>query len=658
MSSTETPTQQRHFLSHIEGLRGIAILLIVLYHLNTDWCVRGYFGVDVFLVISGYLIYKSYLNHQDKLTFLTFCKARFIRLFPPVLALMIAYHLISVLVLDSREWIYYCPSGVAALLGYANSYFDNLMKDYFAVDAARYPLLHLWYLSVIIHFYLLFAILFIVLKRISPKWRWCILFIIAGISFLLFKFWQVPYRWAFKLMDDPISLPPRSAYYWTIGRFWECIAGMLIVYMPKFRNNTFKSILTILGLIGIILPSFIPLRGPQQNLFAIWGTMLIIAYPPTGVTSRLLCNPVVQFIGRISFSLYLWHYVVFYIWKHYTYWHLTTWDQNLYMLGTSIILSWGAWILVEKHKFTFRTTAVCWATILIFTFAVTCYPSVFSRIHQKHQYKVKNYNQSYYKQRFENTPFEYVLNHATFAITPPIYNPDQVKLLHIGDTNLAPTFFMMGDSHAGAYVCGIDMLGKEAGLAGAFAFSRPLPLCESNFSIDKPNHHQTMTEQVIVYLSKHPEYKTVLATCRWGDEFTHYDGNPERAVRRFCEEIHRLGKKLVIITDNPTLLEPRVEWYTTFCSINGIPPRKEAIECTKESYYEYNGRAITALEQLEKEGLCILVRVEPHLFTNGVFKAVTPDGELLMHDKDHLTAHGSIHYTQKFKNKLTELLKN
>ena len=657
MSSPVTSTQNKPFLSHIEGLRGIAILLIVLYHLNADWCTRGYFGVDIFLVISGYLIYKSYLANPDKLTFFTFCKARFTRLFPPVLVLVISYHLISAAVLDSREWVYFCPSGVAVLLGYANSYFDNLMKNYFAADASSYPLLHLWYLSVIIHFYLLFATLFIILKRISPKWRWFILFIIAGLSLFIFKFWQLPYIWVFKLQDDPLSSPPVSAYYWTTGRFWECIAGMLIVYMPQLKNNTLKSFLTILGIISIVLPSFIPLRGAQQNLFAICGTMLIIAYPPTGIAAKFLCNPAAQFIGRISFSLYLWHYLVFYIWKHYTYWHLSTWAQCLYMFGAAIVISWGAWYVVEKHRFSFRTSVICWTATLAATFCVSQYSSLFTQIHKKEQYTATHDHQLFDYKTFVETPYEHLENNAKFTTWTTTGAPAPAKLLYLGDSNTAPSYVLLGDSHAHAYVSGIDKITKEAEISGTFIYSRPLPMCKEDFSLNKPAHHQNMTEQVLNYLSKHPELKIVIATCRWGDEFKHYNGNPEGALRQFCEEIRRLEKKLVLITDNPTIQESHVMWYATFCRINGINPRKEAVECTEESYYKYNGRAIAALEQLEKEGLCNLVHVEPHLFTNGVFKSITPDGELLMHDQDHLTHYGSIYYSQKLKHKLIELLK-
>lgn len=650
---SQAPVANKTFLPQIGGLRGIAILLIVLYHLNPDWCCRGYFGVDVFLVISGYLIYSSYLARQKTTTLLSFCKGRFTRLFPPVLAMLLVYHIVSAALLDPREWQEYSFSAVTALLGYANVYFDSSMKNYFAEDAARYPLLHLWYLSVIIHFYLLFAVVFIVLKKVPCALRWIFLLVLALVSLYMFKFWQVPYRFVYRLLDDPLSQPPVSAYYWTIGRFWECIAGMLIVYMPKFRNNGLRSLLTIIGIIGVVLPAFYPLRGAQQNMFAIAGTMCIIAYAPTGFAARLLNNTLLQFFGKISFSLYLWHAFVFNIWKHYTYWELTSREQYIYMFGAAIILSYGAWYLVEKRKFTFKATTIWWILTLALTYGIA--KINFTDYFRKDlQYQV---NSTHEYRSLIGTPYEYLNTEASFQTWSGAGFAPKNRLSFLGDTSKAPTFLMMGDSHAFALMHGINIVGKENGFAGVFAVSRPLPLCQSDFSLNKPIHHQTMTEQVINYLATRPELTTVLATCRWGDEYTHYDNNPELATRRFCEEIRKLGKKLVLITDNPSLKEGRVSWYATFCRINGIKPRPEAVECTEKEYYAYNGRAIAALEQLEKEGLCHLVRIEPHLFQNGIFKAVRDDKTLFMFDKDHITHDASIWFARKMKEPLCRFLK-
>lgn len=654
MSGSANPALQSNkpFLTHIEGLRGLAIILIVLYHLNPEWCVRGYFGVDVFLVISGHLIYKGYLAGQKNyLGFGAFCRSRLARLLPPLLAMLAAYHLGSMFLLDSREWACHCPSAMAGMLGYANMYFDREIHNYFASGAAHYPLLHLWYLSVILHFYLLFAVIFILFKKIPAKWRLGLLLLLALCSFWFSRSWETPCKLANSLMGDPAASCPTSVYYWSMARFWECIAGMLIVYLPSVRNNTARTLLPLIGLLAIVLPSFTTHLGEQQNLLAVTGTMLLIAYVPANFSARLLDNPLLRFFGQISFSLYLWHYFVFNIWKHFTYWHLTPWYQYLYMLGCAVILSWAAWWLIEKRKFPFPLTISVWGILLTLTVLVIQCPRIPLRINytKRHENITKT---PIDWQSVRGTPYEKFNTQAQFTSWDMVIIQPKEKVLLLGDANKAPHFLMLGDSHAHTYAVGIDILGREMGFSGIFPLTRPIPMCEHDFSLQKPLQEQHMTEQIVNYLAQHKELTVVLATCFWGAEFKHYNNQPEVALRRFCEEIRKLNRKLILITDNPTLPEPNIFWYITFCKINNIPPKKEVATCTEEEYYRFNGRALAAMKQLEQEGLCHVVHVEPYLFKDGVFNVVKEDGSIRMYDKNHLTTDTAVEYIQKMKKEL------
>lgn len=654
MSETANPTLpgNKPFLSHIEGLRGLAIILIVLYHLNPEWCVRGYFGVDVFLVISGYLIYKGYLAGQKNYhSFGAFCRSRLARLLPPLLAMLAAYHLGSMFLLDSREWASHCPSALAGMLGYANMYFDQEIQNYFAAATARYPLLHLWYLSVILHFYLLFAIVFILFKKIPTKWRLGFMILLALCSFWFSRSWETPCKLANSLMGAPAAPCPTSVYYWSIARFWECIAGMLIVYLPSVRNNAARTLLPLIGLLAIVLPSFITHLGEQQNLLAVAGTVLLIAYVPANFSARLLDNPILRFFGQISFSLYLWHYFIFNIWKHFTYWYLTPWHQYLYMLGFAVILSWAAWWLIERRKFPFSLTMSGWGILLALTILVIQFP----RIHQRINYTKRHLDISktvHEWQSVRGTPYEKYHSQANFTPWRIVINRPEDNVLLLGDATKKPHFLLLGDSHAHTYAPGIDLLGREMGFSGILPLTRPLPMCRSDFSLQKPQQEQHMTEQVVNYLAGHEELEIVLATCRWGAEFTQYNNQPEAALRRFCEEIRKLNRKLILITDNPTLPEPKVSWYVTFCRINNIAPRKEVITCSEEAYYRYNKRALKAMDALEKEGLCHVVHVEPYLFENGIFNLIKDDGSIRMYDEHHLTTDTAVEYIQKMKKEL------
>lgn len=244
--------------------------------------------------------------------------------------------------------------------------------------------------------------------------------------------------------------------------------------------------------------------------------------------------------------------------------------------------------------------------------------------------------------------------HTSAQFTPwhIVINRPEDRVILLGDSSKTPHFLLMGDSHAHTYAAGVHLLGQQMGFSGIIPLTRPLPMCPSNFSLNKPLHEQRMTEQVISYLAKHEEIKVVLATCYWGAEFKQYANQPEAALRRFCEEIRKLNKKLVFITDNPVIPEPRVSWYITFCRINNMPPRKDVISCTEEKYYQFNERALSALQQMEQEGFCHVVHVEPHLFERGIFHVMKEDGAIRMYDEHHLTTDTAVEYIQKMKNEL------
>lgn len=646
-------TIQKNFLHHVGGLRGLAITLVILFHLNPDWCRNGFYGVDVFLVISGYFLYKGYLNRQQSYnTLLSFGASRITRLFPSVLVLLAAFHLISILVLDPREWWHNCSSAIAGLLGYANVYFDRETQDYFAADSSRYPLLHLWYLAVILHFYIVFAICFILLKNISTKARWTLLICIGCISLVISEARELPYLLV-NQFSEPRITPPGSVYYWSSGRFWECIAGMIIVHLPELKNNTLKAILFLAGILGIVIPSFITGGGEFLNVVAVVSTMLVIAYVPTGISSKLLDNPVLLFLGKISFSLYLWHFLIFNIWKHYTYWELSTPCDYLCMLCASLIASWVMWKLVEKRKFSFSMTACAWCIMLCATYVTTKYCLIPIKSHipklvfeKEVAYEIKSTH---------GTPYEKLDREARFTTWKVPQSLEDNKVAYLGDTTKAPHILLMGDSHAQAYVPGMNTILQQMETAAIYAISRPLPFCDNGFSLQKKAEHQNMTEQILNYLSSQPELTTIIVSCYWGREFKNRQ-QPDEALKRFCEEVRKTGKKLILITDTPTLPEPRLPWYMTFCNINGITPRRDVVMCTEETYLKLNQRAITAMKKLECEGLCHVIHVEPFLFRQGIFNSMSDDGFLLMYDENHITTYGSMYYAQKIKDQLQVVL--
>ena len=154
---------QTHFRRDIEGLRGIAVVSVLLFHLAPGWMPGGFQGVDIFFVLSGYLITQIILTQGDNFSFLRFYLRRFWRLFPALIVTIGASLVAGYILLAPSDFRNLGESGLAAAVGLSNLYFYALL-DYFNDDVLAHPLLHTWSLGVEEQFYLAWPLL-IVLTR-------------------------------------------------------------------------------------------------------------------------------------------------------------------------------------------------------------------------------------------------------------------------------------------------------------------------------------------------------------------------------------------------------------------------------------------------------------------------------------------------------------
>ena len=158
---------QPPFLTHLAGLRGMAILLIIFYHLIPQHIPNGFLGVDVFLVVSGYLLY---LNLQNKgLNAIDFVNRRVLRIFPPLIVTVIVTLPAGVYLMHCTDVCAAAQTGISALFGYSNVELKKSLGNYFAEDSSYHLLVHTWFLSVTIQIYLIFLIGCFLLQKFSRK---------------------------------------------------------------------------------------------------------------------------------------------------------------------------------------------------------------------------------------------------------------------------------------------------------------------------------------------------------------------------------------------------------------------------------------------------------------------------------------------------------
>ncbi|MCR6658306.1 MAG: acyltransferase [Asticcacaulis sp.] len=282
----------------IQGLRGIAVLAVVLFHVSHHALPGGFAGVDIFFVISGYLITQILLRDMEVGAFRLrdFYQRRVRRLFPALFTVL-AFTLVGGLaILPPKLLSELVYSQFFTTLFLSNFAFARL-ADYFDASASLKPLLHTWSLGVEEQFYLVFPLLLLGLRRFSRRFLWPVL---AGMALL-------------SLIVAQMTTRPEAAFYLPTTRAFELLIGALTVWAQGRLTLSEKTrrVLSLLG-IGLLIASLIILsdRVPFPSLWALppclGAALLLISKDGWG--NKLISAPPLVWTGDISYSLYLWHW--------------------------------------------------------------------------------------------------------------------------------------------------------------------------------------------------------------------------------------------------------------------------------------------------------------------------------------------------------------
>ena len=313
------------FRGDIDGLRAVAILLVVAYHANVPKFNGGFIGVDVFFVISGFLISRNLLREADttERVHLGGFWARRVRRLVPALALVVAVTLAAgTLILPLFRHDTLATQGVVSILYVSNLYFATQAQDYFAADIASSPFLHTWSLGVEEQFYVVWPLLFALVtwavargatrRADSSAARRRALVVTFAVTLV------ASLALAVVLTGDDSPW----AFFGLPSRAWEFAAAGLLaaVAVPDALRST--ALRTAGAIVGVLLLAFAtftfdaatPYPG-WRALFPVVGTVLLIVAgetwggaEPTTAVSRLASLPPAQWLGRVSYSWYLWHW--------------------------------------------------------------------------------------------------------------------------------------------------------------------------------------------------------------------------------------------------------------------------------------------------------------------------------------------------------------
>ncbi len=325
----------------IDALRAIAIISVILFHFKRDIFPLGFLGVDLFFIISGYVISLSIKNRIDQkvFTFISFYVRRIKRILPVVLFVLLFISIFSVFILLANDLQRYAQSLLSTLGFFANIYFW-ISGGYFGINDELKPLLHMWSLSVEEQFYLIFPLfLFLVIKFFKNKTlKLLIIFSIVIISYFLNIYFLN------RGNSDP-------AFFLLPTRVWQFGLGALIVFLPliNFKNNFLNNTFTLLAFTFIVINFFIPIPViPKATLMSIGAIMILsFKWSENLLVFKLLKIKLVQFIGLISFSLYLWHWPIYTLTKYI----LIDEVSNYLIIGgilLTFLLSFLSWKYIEQ----------------------------------------------------------------------------------------------------------------------------------------------------------------------------------------------------------------------------------------------------------------------------------------------------------------------
>jgi peptidoglycan/LPS O-acetylase OafA/YrhL len=303
----ESRTKPR-YRPDLDGLRAVAILAVILFHAGIPGVQGGFVGVDIFFVISGFLI-SSILYRQMEagtFTFRSFYERRAKRILPALVAVLLVTYVFAALLFTPRELRSF-GAQVLATLGCSSNLFFWKTTGYFEARTELKPLLMTWSLGVEEQFYIVFPVLVVLLFRRARKALFYLLVLLSTASFLL-SIYQTAHH-------------PKSAFYLLPSRWWELGAGTLLAAFFFRRRSETTSVTSsrlfteLLGLAGAscLLASILLMRRTTpfpglSSLPSVVGAVLIILAEGSWINRRILASRPLVALGLVSYSWYLWHW--------------------------------------------------------------------------------------------------------------------------------------------------------------------------------------------------------------------------------------------------------------------------------------------------------------------------------------------------------------
>lgn len=442
------------YRSDIDGLRAIAVLFVVIFHSYDNLIPSGFIGVDIFFVISGFLI-SSIIRQQlidNSFSFSDFYRRRLWRLQPALLLVMLFVLVITSILYLPDDYVDAMNSEKYTSLFLSNQYFSRVTTSYAAQDSVYLPLLHTWSLAIEWQWYLFMPPALFLLHRLCHRYH----FNKVGVVLLI------------SLLTVALSLYlssnyPTKSYYLFSTRIFEFMIGVIISYIPqeKKRRKITDNILSIFSffiLLFIAISDSVLPGYPNLYTIGVCICAAIIIYTGKNKTIiyKALSINVIVFIGTISYSLYLWHWPVFAAARYIGYFETNT--EKLSAILITLILSYISYSYIEnelkKSKLNFKYT-------LLILFVIPVIISlVLSKVTEKNTGFSFRLGSEYLK--MEKALKDHQYENRSLCLSNDSVVADGV--CHTGKKNADKKAFLFGDSHSNHFWGFMDVVGKDANM--------------------------------------------------------------------------------------------------------------------------------------------------------------------------------------------------
>ena len=334
------------YRSDIQGLRAIAVLAVMIFHYNPALLPGGFIGVDIFLVISGFLIAsilfnkKNQVNYQPIATLKYFYLSRFKRLAPAYFAALAVVSILAAVLFLPEDFTTYRDGLKKAAYFNSNNYFATF-GDYFAPANYEQPLLHTWSLAVEVQFYLIAPFIFLFLPKRILSW----ILPLSVIGFSVYAEYQL------RILGQE-----QATYYSLAARLPAFLIGAWVALLMTKDNSEQKEYGCELFLIWLAVALiFVSFWLPKATgyfpgiagLIPIIGAALLLVNTASSPLSRLLSSKTLVWIGSLSYSLYLWHWPVLAIIRYYTGVEILSWQYSLVFIVSTLILATASYYWIE-----------------------------------------------------------------------------------------------------------------------------------------------------------------------------------------------------------------------------------------------------------------------------------------------------------------------